>query len=118
TFVGREMGIRTRVRLVYTAALVAAVVAVIAAGLVHYGGPVHVSKRAWHSFTAPPVQVTTGSLNKRLFTFSSNGRIDLWRAAWHEARAHPWLGGGAGSYEKWWYAHRPGPQNVRDAHSL
>src|SRR6202008_1894010 len=32
---------------------------------------------------------------------SSNGRIDLWKAAAAEAGAHPVLGGGAGSYEAW-----------------
>src|SRR5439155_27330960 len=32
--------------------------------------------------------------------------------------AHRWLGSGAGSYEPYWYRHRPNDQAVRDAHSL
>jgi hypothetical protein len=59
-----------------------------------------------------------GDLNRRLFSVSGNGRLDLWRAAWHDARAHPWLGSGAGTYEGWWYAHRPDQSTVRDAHGL
>jgi O-antigen ligase/polysaccharide polymerase Wzy-like membrane protein/tetratricopeptide repeat protein len=88
--------------------------------LAHYGGPRTAVSRAWHSFTAPPVSVSSAgsNLNKRLFSFSSNGRIDLWHAAWHEAQAKPILGGGAGSYEYWWDAHRNTNGDVLDAHNL
>jgi hypothetical protein len=113
----RRVRVPSRARVAFAAAVAAAAVAVVAAGLVHYGGPAHAARQAWHSFTAPPVK-TNGSLNKRLFSFSSNGRIDLWHAAWTETKAHPWLGGGAGSYEQWWNVHRPNGQKVRDAHSL
>jgi hypothetical protein len=93
-------------------ALLAGCVAVVAA----YGSPQAMATRAWDAFSAPPVQPR--DLNKRLFRLSSNGRLDLWGAALDEARAHPLLGGGAGSYERWWLQHRPANMKVRDAHSL
>ena len=80
------------------------------------GGPITVVRKAVHSFESAPVNGT--QLTSRVFTLSSNGRIDLWRAAWHEFEAHPLVGGGAGSYEQYWRAHRPSLQDVRDAHSL
>jgi tetratricopeptide (TPR) repeat protein len=42
----------------------------------------------------------------------------MWSVAWKDAKGHPLLGGGAGSFEQYWRVHRPGPQEVRDAHSL
>jgi O-antigen ligase len=99
-----------------------AVGSAVAAGalfvLVHEGGPVRVAHRAYSAFNAPLPQ-TSGSLNQRLLSFSGNGRSALWRLAWQEATAHPLLGAGAGTYERWFLAHEP-PQvsRVRDAHSL
>lgn len=57
-------------------------------------------------------------LNHRLFSLSTNGRSDLWAAAWSSYREHPVLGAGAGSYEAYWLEHREYPLEVRDAHSL
>jgi len=106
-------------RRIYGAALAALVVAVAVVALVQAGGPVHAARKAWHSFTGPPVGVTAGTReSKRLVSLSSNGRIALWKGAAGEAGAHPWLGGGAGSYEAWWLAHRHSGLRVRDAHSL
>jgi len=109
-----------RVRVAAGAALVGAAAVAAAVVLIHFGGPAEMVSRGWHSFTGPPVSVssTGGNLNKRLLSLSSNGRIDLWRGALHEVRAHPVLGGGAGSYEHWWNAHRPLTLDVLDAHSL
>jgi O-Antigen ligase len=107
------------VRTAYVAAIAVAVAAAAGVTLAHYGGPVSAARRAWHSFRGAPVQVEAGqSLNSRLFSFSNNGRVDLWTAAWHDAAAHPVLGSGAGSFEQYWYAHRTESQTVRDAHSL
>jgi hypothetical protein len=113
-----ELPRRTRVGL--SGALALAALTALVLVLAHYGGPSAAVSKAWHSFTAPPVSVSrSGSnLNKRLFSLSSNGRIGLWHAAWHEARAHPVLGGGAGSYEDWWSAHRHTRLDVLDAHNL
>ncbi len=99
------------------AVVVAAVlVAVLAGALVHYGSPSTIAHRAYHSFTGPP---TGGqNLNSRLFSFSNNGRTVLWHTAWQEFRAHPVGGGGAGSFQRWWFAHRTSPYFVQDAHNL
>jgi hypothetical protein len=107
------------VRVAYGAAVVLVVVVAAGVALAHYGGPASAAQRAWHSFRGAPVSAGAGqSLNSRLFSFSNNGRVDLWTAAWHDAAAHPVLGSGAGSFEQYWYAHRTEQQTVRDAHSL
>ena len=116
----RRIELPRAVRVGLGSAFALAALAAVAVVLLHYGGPGAAVSKAWHSFTAPPVSVSrSGSnLNNRLLSFSSNGRIGLWHAAWHEARAHPVLGGGAGSYEDWWSAHRHTQLEVLDAHSL
>jgi len=105
-----------RVGLALAALLVAAAVTV---ALVHAGGPVTAVHRAYHSFTGPPVSVQPGgSLNKRLFSLSSNGRLDLWRVARDEFEAAPVAGKGAGSFTLYWPQHRPYNGQVLDAHNL
>jgi hypothetical protein len=102
---------------IYPIALVAAALVVVVVALVHVGGPSAAASRVWDSFSAaPPKQ--KGDLGKRLFSFSGNGRADLFRAALHDAQAHPIIGSGAGSYEAYWLAHRTTPLKVRDGHSL
>lgn len=105
------------VELVWTTVLVLGVLAAVTAALVHYGGPSVLARRGWHAFNTrqPKHQV---DLQKRLFTLSGSGRVDLWRASLHEFEAHPVIGGGAGSYEQYWLQHRTRPLKVRDAHSL
>jgi hypothetical protein len=104
------------VRRGFVALLAVAVLAGCGAVVAAYGSPQTIATRAWDAFSAPPVQPR--DLNKRLFRLSSNGRLDLWGAALEELRAHPVVGGGAGSYERWWLQHRPVDMKVRDAHSL
>lgn len=57
-------------------------------------------------------------MNARLFSVSSSGRTIQWHHAWRDARAHPVLGSGAGTYEIWYLRHRTDSAKVRDAHSL
>jgi O-antigen ligase len=101
----------------YAAVLVLAVIAAVVAVSAHYGGPASAVRRGWDSFSAPAPK-TQVDLRKRLFSFSSSGRVDLWRAALHDFEAHPLVGSGAGSYEAYWLAHRATVIKVRDAHSL
>ena len=54
----------------------------------------------------------------RLGSLSGNGRGDYWRTALAEARAHPLLGGGAGTWGRWWLARRPDANGALDAHEL
>ena len=58
------------------------------------------------------------NLNARLLSLSSSGRGDYWRAALDEARAHPALGGGAGTWSRWWLLRRPDTKGALDAHEL
>src|SRR5262249_8924320 len=104
-------------RIAWAAALLAVVLVLFAAVFATYGSPPTVLRPAYPAFLAEPSS-TNGNLNARLFSLSGNGRADLWRVAWHEAKAHPLLGGGAGSYERYWLLHRPTTLQVQDAHNL
>ena len=61
---------------------------------------------------------SNSNLNKRLFTLSSNGRIDIWAEAINAFAEHPLNGVGGGSFERWWNQHRSSDLKVVDAHSL
>jgi hypothetical protein len=104
-------------RLAFAGTVTALAVLAIALTFVRFGGPATIAQRAYDGFTAPP-PATGGNLNTRLFSFSGSGRADLWHVAWRDYVHHPWLGSGAGSYERWWLQHRPVASKVRDAHSL
>jgi O-Antigen ligase len=93
------------------------IVAIVAAALVKVGGPQAAARRAYHAFNTPAPLVKTDT-SRRLFSLSGSSRTDYWRVAWREVEAHPWLGGGAGSYQRFWLRHRPADLPVRDAHSL
>ena len=101
----------------YAAAVVVIAMAGIGLALARFGGPAGLAQHAWHSFAAAPPK-TQVDLRKRLYSWSGNGRADLFRAALADGRAHPLLGSGAGSFESYWLAHRPTGLKVRDAHSL
>jgi O-Antigen ligase len=108
---------RRRDRIAFAGVVAAFAVVAVALTFVRLGGPATIAHRAYDGFTAPPA-ATGNDLNKRLFSFSGNGRADLWHAAWRDYVHHPWLGSGAGSYEQWWLQHRPDAVKVRDAHNL
>ncbi len=98
-----------------TVALIAVLAVVLV--FVQYGGPTTLVHKAYDAFRAPPAHVN-GDLNKRLFSFSGNGRADLWHSAWRDYVHHPAVGSGARSYERWWNQHRSTGLDVRDAHNL
>jgi hypothetical protein len=98
-------------------ALVLAVVVVVLGAVAAYGGPSRVVHRALDSIRQSSPNVN-GDLTKRLFSLSSNGRLDLWSSAVDDADAHLLAGSGAGSFEGWWLQHRTVAMKVRDAHSL
>jgi O-Antigen ligase len=105
------------VRRALGAVLIACLLAAVASVLLHEGGPVKLAHRTWTSFSAPP-PATGPDLDKRLFSFSGNGRVELWRAAWQEYRSHSVTGGGAGTFERVWQSNKDAAFKVRDAHSL
>jgi hypothetical protein len=115
--VERRVCVPRRVSVGFGAGMVLALVVAIGAVFVHYGGPTTLSRKAYDAFKAPPPHAT--NLNRRLLSFSGNGRADLWRLAWDDARRHPWLGSGPGTYERYYLAHQPKQiGRVRDAHGL
>lgn len=103
----------------WSAMLGLGVVALLVAAVVRWGSPVTIVHDGWKSFTGPPVQVTSQTnLNARLFSLSSNGRVDIWSKAADAFTAHPLGGIGGGSFERWWNLKRETPLKVVDAHSL
>jgi hypothetical protein len=103
-------------RVAFAAVLVAAVLIAIGVGIVRYGSPPTIARKAYDSFTS--TAKGSNNLNARLFSLSSSGRTELWHVAWLEVKAHPVVGGGAGSYARYYLVHRTNTQQVQDAHSL
>jgi hypothetical protein len=108
---------QTTRRAIGGAVLGAMVVTVVVGFAVSGRTPSGLVSRAYHSFETPTPTVR-GRLDQRLFSFSSNGRIELWRTAWRDYRGHPWLGSGAGTYERAWQANPHAAFVVKDAHGL
>jgi O-antigen ligase len=106
-----------RLRLAYGAALLAVPLVVLVVVFAGYGGPATLAHKAYESFKAPPAYDRT-NLNSRLFTLTSNGRLDAWSVASHDARHHLLAGAGPGTFEEFWNRHRPTRLQIRDAHSL
>ena len=101
------------------AGVVLMVVAVgLAALVVRFGSPPTIARHLYRNFVGPSATVNNGNLNQRLFTLSGGQRIPQWKVAWREYDAHPWLGSGLGTYERWWNERRPAAWKVRNAHNL
>jgi hypothetical protein len=113
----RHVPVPKSAKLAFVAVLALAIVGIAAVGAAHEGGPVSAVHKAWRGFKRPPENPV--NLNDRLLSISGDGRYDLWRVAWDDARAHPVLGSGAGSYERYFLQHQPASvSRVRDAHGL
>jgi hypothetical protein len=113
----RRVSVARRISVAFGAGVVVALLLAVGAVFVRYGGPTTLSRKAYDAFKAPPPHAT--NLNRRLLSFSGNGRADLWRLAWDDARSHPWLGSGPATYERYYLAHQPKQVGrVRDAHGL
>jgi len=115
--VGLRISIGRTGRRAFAAGLALVGLAVVAAALVAVGGPHAAASRAYHAFNAPAPVVKTDT-SGRLFSLSGSNRSNYWRVAWLEVEAHPLLGGGAGSFQRFWLRHRPQNLPVLDAHSL
>jgi hypothetical protein len=81
------------------------------------GGPTKLVGNAYDAFVSPE-RPTGQDLNSRLVNLSGSGRADYWRVAWGELAENPVLGGGAGSYERYWLRDRPNAFFARNAHNL
>ena len=97
---------------------------VVAAALIvvfgRYGSPPTLARKAYDAFNAssPDNPGQGANLNERLFSLSGNGRPEQFHTAWQEASDHRLLGGGAGSYDEYWFQHRRTSETVHDTHSL
>jgi O-antigen ligase len=103
-------------RRAWTGALVLAVAGGIAVAWVEKGSPLHEARVAWTDFHGDP-QGGTNEQN-RLFNLSSNGRLDLWRVAWHSFRTAPLVGHGGGTFWETWAAAPNHPFVAKDTHDL
>jgi len=106
---------RARRALLPASALLLVAAAVVV--LVRVGGPQGAVRRAYHAFNAPAPLVGQDS-SRRLFSLSGSNRSEYWRVAWREWTDHLVLGGGAGSFQRFWLRQRSNDLPVRDAHSL
>jgi hypothetical protein len=114
---GARVALGRSARRVLVLITVLAVAVVVVAGLVRVGGPGGAIRRAYHAFNAPAPLVKTNE-SQRLLSLSGSSRSEYWRVAWREREAHPWVGAGAGSYQRFWLRHRREALPVLDAHSL
>jgi hypothetical protein len=114
--VGRRFTFGRMMRVAFAAVLVAAVAATFVVGIAKYSSPPTIARHAYDSFTSPPTRTT--NLNARLFSLSSNNRTVLWKVEWQQVKAHPLIGSGAGSYARYYLAHRHTTLSVQDGHSL
>jgi O-Antigen ligase len=105
------------IRRAYVVSLVLALAAVLSLVVARYGSPEAIARKAWSQVSNPVAKVEGTNLNSRLFSLSGNRKI-VWHHALRDARAHPILGSGAGTYEIWYLRHRTDGFKVRDAHSL
>jgi tetratricopeptide (TPR) repeat protein len=84
-----------------------------ALALVRVGGPSGAVREFSHA--GPSVKADR---SRRLFSLSGSSRAQYWHVAWRDYRQHPWLGSGAGSFQRYWLQSRPADLPVLDAHSL
>jgi O-Antigen ligase len=116
-------GVARRVALDRRVGLAAATLLVVLGGVggglavARAGGPTKLVGNAYDAFVSPE-RPTGQDLNSRLVNLSGSGRADYWRVAWREFTENPVLGGGAGSYERYWIRDRPNAFFARNAHNL
>ncbi len=118
TTLERRVRVPRRLRLAYAGALVLVVAGALAVVVVQFGSPPTIARNLYHDFVGPDRPLENGNLNQRLFNLAGGQRIPQWKVAWRDYEAHPWLGSGSGSYERYWNQLRPAEFKVRNAHSL
>ena len=107
-------GDRRLVHRLTAAAAIAALVAVLAAGLAAAGNPVHRLEHAWHSFKGGYGE---GGGNRLLSGLGSN-RYDFYRVALDEFRAHPLAGIGVDNYSQQYLRKGKSEETPRYPHSV
>jgi len=113
----QRLAVPTAIRVSFAMLLALCLLGGLVATFVRFGSPPALIRKAYDNFREPPSSSAI-DLNRRLLTISSGRRYRLWNVAWGEVKAHPVLGGGAGSYAEVWLRRRHHPFQVEDAHSL
>ena len=93
-----------------------AVVAIAALGLIGTLAASHPLRRFDH-FRAPPFTSNVDATG-HLLSSAGSGRWQFWSAAGSQFVHHPILGGGAGSFGRWWDRHGSFAYTTQYAHSL
>ena len=108
----RWVHVSRRMKMVFGAGVLVAVAVSVIYGAVLFerqvGDPGRWLSDSWSRFTAGEVTALPGSgstsaqgesaASSRFLVVSTSGRWDIWRVAWGDFRASPWLGVGAGNY--------------------
>ncbi|HEV2773457.1 MAG TPA: O-antigen ligase family protein [Thermoleophilaceae bacterium] len=118
----RRLKFSASVRRAYAAGLAIVALGGLVVVFARFGGPVELAGKAYGSFArgAPQEErlAPGSSLNQRLFTLQSQGRVLGWEAALMQWKLSPTFGSGAGTFEQYWLRTRQAPAQARDAHSL
>jgi tetratricopeptide (TPR) repeat protein len=117
-WIGSAVSFSYRARRVYAGTLLFVLAAFLIVMFGRYGFPHTLARKGYDAFTAAPLNPAADDLNSRIFKLSANGRVENWHTAWQQAKAHPVLGDGAGTYAEYWMQHKRIPDTVHDAHNL
>ena len=113
----RHVAVPTLARRVAGGAVWLAVLVGVVAFTVRFGAPWTAIHNGWHSFSTAPSSGGGSNLNSHLSSFYGSGRVTQWKVSWHQYEAHPWLGGGAGTWADYWFRHRPAAGIVHNVHN-
>ena len=94
---------------------VLAIAAGAAAAVHHFGSPVSVAKRTWHTFKYPPQR---SSASTHFFSGAGNHRYDFWRVAAHQFESSPVLGKGVDNFGADYVLRRRSNEEPTYPHSL
>ncbi len=97
--------------------MLAVLLAGVVAFTVRFGAPWTAVANGWRTFSHGSTSGGSTSLNGRLFSFYGSGRVTQWQVAWDQVKAHPWLGGGGGTWAGYWFQHRPAAGVVHNVHN-
>jgi hypothetical protein len=106
-------------RPVFAGVWAVAIIAIVAIGLAAHA-PSRISDQ-YHRFVDVAEAGPKQDVRASVFNPDNRGLIDNWSVALDAFKDRPFSGQGAGTYEVYWYEHRPAKQagyNVTDAHSL
>lgn len=116
-FAERRVTVATSVRRVAAGTVLVVVLAGVVAFTVRFGAPWTAARHGWHSFSTAPSSGASSNLNSHLTSFYGSGRVTQWKVSWRQYEAHPWLGGGAGTWADYWFRYRPKLGTVHNVHN-